>query len=252
MNAPRDGVAGRRIRAVLHAHSLWSYDGSWQLDAIARLFARMGADAVLMTEHDTGFAPERFEEFRRACAAASRQGCLLVPGIEYSCPDNDIHILTWGLERFLAEHRPVHDTLSAVRDGGGIAVFAHPVRRDAWRLFQDAWVDRLDAIEIWNRKSDGLAPGDRAMELLRQTGLCPTVGVDFHRLKHLYPLSMGLTLAPGADLTPKAVLDALRTGTGVPLAFGRPVLTPEGEPARLHPRLERARRTLKRLRPRRS
>lgn len=239
------------LRVVLHVHSTWSYDGRWTLHRLARLYGALGVDAVMMTEHDTGFDPAAFDAYRAACAAASTQGCRLVPGIEYSCPDNDIHILTWGLDRFLAEHRPVAETLAAVAEAGGAAIFAHPVRRDAWAKFDPAWTAQLHGIELWNRKSDGIAPGARAEALIAGTGLPATVGQDFHRLRQLWPLSMRIEADP-ADPGP-GVVAALRAGIARPLAFGRPVLGPKGEVRRgVHDRLEAWRRSgLGRLRGRR-
>ena len=260
------------LRVVLHAHSAWSYDGHWQLAAIARLFGRLGADAVMMTEHDTGFAPGgdaqgRFAEYRAACAAASTRACRLIPGIEYSDGGNDVHILTWGLDRFLLEGRPVEATLEEVRALGGVAVLAHPARRDAWRLFRPAWVPLLDGIEIWNRKADGLAPGEEALRLQAETGLAPTVGIDFHRSRHLYPLDH---LCPPAQATgpgdgsrdgpgeepgegsgaglERRLVAALRARALVPRAFRRALVGAEGGPPRgleVHRRLERARLALR-------
>lgn len=210
----------RNIRAVLHAHSTWSYDGSWDLGRIAGFYGRLGVQAVMMTEHDTGFDPDSFETYRQACAAASTARCTLIPGIEYSCPDNDIHVLTWGLRSFLAEHRPVTETLNRVAEAGGVAVFAHPIRRDAWSKFDPAWVPLLSGIEIWNRKSDGIAPGVRALELRKATGLSATVGQDFHKLRHAYPLTQLITIKPGANLEDELVL-ALQQGKTIPQAYRR-------------------------------
>jgi predicted metal-dependent phosphoesterase TrpH len=238
------------VRVVLHAHSVWSYDGHWQLAEIARLFGRLGADAVMLTEHDTGFAPEgdaerRFGAYRAACAAASTPRCRLIPGIEYSDPANDIHILTWGLDRFLGAGRAVEATLEEVRAAGGAAVLAHPARRDAWRLFRDAWVPLLDGIEIWNRKTDGLAPGQEALRLQAATGLAPTVGVDFHRLRHFYPLDHAVDAPAGAREA--GLVQAIREGRLTPRAFRRPLVR-AGEPVeagRLHRSAETARRALR-------
>lgn len=240
----------RPVRVVMHAHSTWSYDGRWSLPAIARLYGRMGVRAVMMSEHDTGFDPESFASYRAACAAASTARCTLVPGIEYSSPENDIHILTWGLDRFLAEHRPVAETLAAVRAGGGIAVFAHPVRREAWRRFDPDWVPQLAAIELWNRKSDGISWGSEALELIRSSGLPASVGQDFHRLRQLYPLTQGFDLPAESLRAPTtlepALVAALAEGRSHPLAFGRPILGPSGSPAgSWHPRLEQGRRRLR-------
>lgn len=241
----------RKLRVVLHAHSVWSYDGHWQLPEIARLFGRLGADAVMMTEHDTGFAPGRFAEYRAACAAASTPRCRLVPGIEYSDPGNDIHILTWGLDRFLGEGRQVEATLEDVRACGGVAVFAHPARHDAWRLFREAWVPLLDGIEIWNRKTDGVAPGAEALRLRAATGLAPTVGVDFHRARHFYPLDHAVDAEAGPGEEPEGLLvRAIRARALEPRAFRRP-LEAAGQPGpgafRVHRGLEAGRRALRRI-----
>jgi predicted metal-dependent phosphoesterase TrpH len=234
------------MRVVLHVHSIWSYDGRWPLARIARVYGALGVDAVMMTEHDTGFDPARFPEYRAACAAASTRRCRLIPGIEYSSPDNDIHILTWGLDHFLAEHRPVSETVSAVSEAGGAAIFAHPVRRRAWAAFDPAWVSHLHGIELWNRKSDGIAWGAEAQRLIGETGLAATVGQDFHRLRHLYPLTMTLPL-PAGDLE-AGLVAALRAGGMRPQAFRRAMLDAGGaiRPG-AHGWLERRRRGLRDL-----
>lgn len=235
------------LRAVLHAHSTWSYDGRWSLSAIARLYGTLGVRVVMMTEHDTGFHPDSFADYRAACAAASDHRCTLIAGIEYSSPDNSIHILTWGLDRFLAEHRPVAETLASVRDLGGVAIFAHPVRRAAWRAFDPAWVPLLSGIELWNRKSDGLSWSPEALALIRDTGLPATVGQDFHHLRHLYPLTQRFELATEPQ-TPaaleKALVAALAEGHTEPHVFGRPLLAHDG-PSGIHPKLEHTRRRIR-------
>ena len=235
------GVEAMKI--VLHAHSTWSYDGRWDLARIARFYGAFGVDAVMMTEHDTGFVPSAYETYRQACAAASTARCTLVPGIEYSCPDNDIHILTWGLPDFLAEHRPVAETLEAVARAGGAAVFAHPVRRSAFRLFDRGWIPLLSGVEIWNRKSDGLTWGREAEALVAETGLAPTVGQDFHRLRHAYPLTMHVE-RPEGELE-IGLVAALQQGAMSPMALGRPLIQAGRLQHVPHDRLERMRSGLR-------
>ena len=237
------------LRAVMHVHSEWSYDGRWQLEDIARLYARFGVRAVLMTEHDTGFDPQRFFRYRAACKTASTARCTLIPGIEYSSPDNDVHILTWGLDVFLGEYRPVIETLMAVRKAGGVAVFAHPVRRDAWKRFDSDWIELLTGIEVWNRKSDGIAPGHQAAGLIASTRMAATVGQDFHTLRQLYPLTMCLDTGEKATPTQADIVEAIRAGRMTPLAFGRPIYDPRGNLLRRpHDALERSRVGLRDLR----
>jgi hypothetical protein len=216
-------VKQRSVTTILHAHSSWSYDGRWPLARLARLFGRMGAEAAMLTEHDTGFDAARFADFVAECAAASTRRCRLVPGIEYSSPDNDVHILTWGVDRFLGVGRPVLATLRDVAEAGGVSVLAHPARRDAWRLFLPEWVPYLAAIEVWNRKADGLAPGREALALVARTGLPATAGLDFHRRKQIWPLANRLTVDTALPLE-RGLVEALRAGRVVPTAFGLPVL----------------------------
>lgn len=238
-----------KIRAVLHIHSTWSYDGSWNLPEIARLYGRFGIRAVMLTEHDTGFDPESFSTYRAACAAASTPRCTLIPGIEYSSPENDIHILTWGLRSFLAEHRPVLETLKAVRAHGGAAVFAHPVRRNSWEKFDPEWADFLSAIELWNRKADGICWGSKAFEIIQKTGLPATVGQDFHRMKQLYPLTQTFEIPEGfsyKDNIEEILVSNLNKGSSKPEAFYTPVLRKDGSPIGFpHRHLEWMRRAIR-------
>lgn len=238
-----------RFNAILHAHSNWSYDGHWTLPALAMFYGRVGVRAVMMTEHDTGFDPDSFPAYRAACSAASTRRCTLIPGVEYSCPENITHILTWGLDTFLSEGRPVNETLRAVRDRGGVAILAHPVRRDAWRRFENSWIPDLSGIEIWNRKSDGICWGHEALDLIRRTGLSAMVGQDFHRLRHFYPLTHRFDLA-ASDFTmlEKALVRELAAGRSTPQVFWRNLLDEDGTPGpTIHPRMETIRRKLRRV-----
>ena len=224
----------RAMHVVLHAHSEWSYDAAWPLKRIAQLFGSLGVRAVLMSEHDTGFDPSRFTEYRAACADASTARCTLIPGIEYSCPDNDVHLLTWGLDTFLAEHRPVSETLQRVREAGGVSVLAHPNRRDVWRRYDPTWTELLSGIEVWNRKSNGIRPCRKALDLVHATGLPATIGCDFHRLRNLYPLTNRIAVEPEQPLEPQLVSSIAR-GRLSPCAFAQPLFA--APPARLGPAL---------------
>ena len=206
----------------------------------------MGVAAVMMSEHDTGFDPSRYQEFRKACDHASTEKCRIIPGIEYSCPNNDVHILTWGLTEFLTEHQPVLDTLKRVKERGGVAIFAHPARRAAWAQFDENWVPYLTGIELWNRKSDGISYCPEAWRLLEKHGIAATVGQDFHRLRHFYPLTMRADIAAATE---DQLVKALRDGRMVPHVFGQPLLSPTGTPRTgLHDRAEKLRRVLRDLR----
>jgi hypothetical protein len=207
-----------QIAAACHIHSEWSYDGKWSLPALADEFGRRRYRVLMMTEHDLGFSEARQIEYRNACAEASSANLLVLPGIEYSDSTNTVHILVWGPVPFLGEGLPTNELLSAVKAANGVAVFAHPSRRDAWKKFDPSWSDQLLGIEVWNRKTDGWAPSRKAPLLLKGTSLLEFVGMDFHNRRQFFPLTMELDL--GSTLDELAVIETLRSRRCRAKAFG--------------------------------
>ena len=175
----------------------------------------------MMTEHDRGFTAARWEQYRTACAEASSDDLLVMPGIEYSDAENRTHVLVWGNIPFLGENLPTGQMLEAVRESDGVAVFAHPGRKQAWKHFEPEWTDKLLGIEIWNRKYDGWAPGEVASTLQQSGNSLPFVGLDFHTARQTFPLGMMLDI-DGA-ITEEAVLQSLRLKRCRGQAFGLPV-----------------------------
>ena len=210
-----------KVLAVCHVHSDWSYDGSWSLLELAARFRQRGCRVLMMTEHDRGFTTERFEEYRHECAQVSSDELLVIPGIEYSDALNRVHVLTWGPVPFLGESLPTDEMLKAVSAANGIAVLAHPSRKDVWQSFAPQWADKLLGIEAWNRKYDGWAPSTTAPDLLSQTGTIPFVGLDFHTERQGFPLAMALDLE--SAVSEEAVLGCLRARRCEAHAFGAPL-----------------------------
>jgi hypothetical protein len=209
------------ILAACHVHSAWSYDGSWELDALSQSFSPRGYRVLMMTEHDLGFSQERLNEYRQACSGASSDKMLVVPGIEYSDAANRVHVLVWGDVPFLGEGLPTGEMLARVRSAGGLAVLAHPSRREAWKSFEPSWADALLGIEVWNRKYDGWAPSKNAKALLQTTGALHFVGLDFHTERQFFPLGMALDVQ--GEISERSVLDALRVRRCSARAFKFPV-----------------------------
>jgi hypothetical protein len=212
-------------------HSEWSHDATWRLGDIAEAFADRGYDVVLLSDHCQQFSPDRWTEYRAACAAASTDRVLLVPGVEYNDLDNVVHVPVWGDVRFYG--REVPDTgrlLVEVTGDGGIAVLAHPWRRDAWRRYDPKWTPYLSAIEVWNRKYDGIAPNRNAAALARREGLPDFVAVDFHSSRQFFPLAVRLELEEvrvngEGQIDLAAVHGALRAGRFAPVFRDRPLET---------------------------
>ena len=206
------------ILAACHAHSNWSYDGSWTIPDLAKEFKRRGYRVLMLTEHDRNFSSEKLARFRDECRANTTSDLLIVPGIEYSDSTNTLHILTWGDVPFLGENQPTEHTLRSVQGAGGVSVFAHPSRRNAWRLFEPKWSQFLLGIELWNRKTDGWRPSGRAPALIEASNAVPFVGLDFHTIGQMFPLGMALQI--DTSLTEESVVQCLKNRRCEARAFG--------------------------------
>jgi hypothetical protein len=209
------------IRAACHIHSDWSYDGKWPLERLAAEFRARKYRVLLMTEHDRGFSVSRLKQYREACAAASGPDLLVIPGLEYSDAQNCVHVLVWGAVPFLGENLPTLELLEKVKRHDGIAVFAHPSRKAAWKLFEPRWSAGLLGIEIWNRKTDGWAASPNADRLLKSSGLMPFAGLDFHSPRQFFPLAMVFPAL--TTVSEHEVLRQLRTRQSHGTSFGRPL-----------------------------
>jgi hypothetical protein len=213
----------RTAKVAAHVHSTWSYDGQWSLEDIARAFTRLGYDAVLMAEHDPGFDERRWQEYQLACQAASTSQIALIPGIEYQDPDNVVHTIVWGADvPFLGSERPTLEVLRAASEHETAALMAHPWRRNAIERFEPQWAPLLSATEIWNRKSDGIAPRPGARAFAQTHRLTPFVSLDFHRARQFFPLAMviDVEVAP----TTAALVRSIRTGACLPKFAGMSAL----------------------------
>ena len=250
-------VATSTVRVVAHVHSEWSDDASWSLSRIAATFGRRGYSVVLMSEHSRGFTSAKWLEYMDACEKASSGRVTLVPGIEYGDEDDVVHIPVWGRLPFFGEAPRTGTLLAEVSQAGGTAVWAHPWRRAAWKRFDPEWSEHLGAIEVWNRKYDGIAPNRRSLDLSRREGAPAFVSLDFHTRRQLFPLSLALRLAdlpgehvaePSSPITVDRVYEALQSGRFSARAFGLELerLT-EGPPAAVLAVLESSRRALARL-----
>jgi hypothetical protein len=236
----------KSARAAAHVHSSWSYDAQWSLRDIASAFRRRRYDVVLMAEHDRSFDEHKWADYRLACQEASTDGILLVPGIEYEDSDGVVHIPVWGDQvPFLGAGRPTLEVLRCARAANAIAVLAHPWRRDAISRYRPEWGGLLSAIEIWNRKYDGVAPSRQLRQFADRENVEPFVSLDFHNRHQFFPLAMSITLA--GEPSPAAVVEAIRDGHCRPEFLGGPALRfTEGVAGAALRVLERARRGVRR------
>jgi hypothetical protein len=140
------------LACVIHAHSRYS-DGTGSVAQIAAAGARAGADAVLLTDHDTIEAKRRGEE--RWWGST-----LICVGVEVS-PAGGNHYLAFGLDEEI-DHQGMSsaEIIAAVDDAGGFGFLAHPFSRGSERFRRAGmpW-DSLDdrrytGLELWSFVTD--------------------------------------------------------------------------------------------------
>lgn len=128
------------VRFDLHIHSEHSPDGRMSLDEIVSCARARGLQGVAVCDHD-----------RALTETWDAPDFLLIPGVELSTDQG--HLLGLFVTEQI-EARELGAAIDAVHACGGLAVMAHPFERscDAQRL--DAYLDRLDGIEVWNGRAD--------------------------------------------------------------------------------------------------
>jgi hypothetical protein len=198
------------------------------LSAIARLGEHLGASAVVMSEHDFDFSPTRWGDYVKACRKASTVKCVIIPGIEYSSPDDDIHVVTMGTPFFHGARNDLLETLTSVHLEGGAAILAHPRRRDCFNKISSDLLDLLDGVEIWNRKVDGLLPVNTYFRFARDHGLAPIVAMDLHTWRQVFPMWNEISAEP-----------ELPDGDGVAAALHKRLIAPACILGKLEPCLDR-------------
>ena len=224
-------LMGQKIKVACHIHSEWSYDAFWTLPDLANFFSKRGFKALLMTEHDRGFNEAKLNDYKKACSAVSNENIMLIPGIEYSDPTNTIHILTWGEAPFFGENQETYSMLKHVDEHKGLAVFAHPSRKSAWKRFDSKWTPLLQGIEVWNRKSDGISPSPHARRIASDTRLPGFYGLDFHRINQNFPLYLEANL-PQNKNDPATLVESIRSGKFTSRAFYLDSSVVESKPIR--------------------
>ena len=187
------------VKTAFHVHSDWSYDGRWSLDKVSEVFMDRGYDAVMLCEHCRTFDEHRWNDYVSACLD-TRSGAMLVPGIEYSDPTNTTHVPVWGLEHFIGPEPDMENLVSSLKQQNmnRFAVFAHPTRRDAWKHVTDDFLDVMNAVEIWNRKTDGFAPSRNASVFINESRK-PIAALDFHSDRQRFPFVLEIEAEDDAD-----------------------------------------------------
>ncbi len=159
----------------LHMHTEHSYDCSVPVEALLDHAEAQGLGAIAVTDHNV------FAGARKAVELARGRALTVIPGEEVKTTAGEV------IGLFLSEEIPrgmsMADTITAIREQGGIVYLPHPFDRlhsipDARTLHRH--LAEIDVFEVYNAKLllDGF--NDEALRFARKYNLTMGAGSDAH------------------------------------------------------------------------
>ena len=210
------------FRGAFHLHSRYSYDGQIPLQEMAPMLKEKGYSFGLMSEHAYDRAKKRFltrEEFQKFiedCRRYSSPDFLLVPGLEFACYDNKVHLLTTPLPRAFSLEGldTAPKILETARRENALAFLVHPFYGKAHARLTAGEFSALDGFEIWNynyqRKLGPSAPEYfKSVEWLKRGNSRAIAGLDLHRKEDLADISIKIK---AEMLKEEIIFEKLRAG----------------------------------------
>ena len=203
----------------LHVHTaIGSSDCHLSLDRLTEAAHQVGIQGFAVMEHDTSWAPERVDCYRR------ESGLFVCAGREW--PSNWGHVIAFGLDHELEDIRRLEDLRRLADEAGGYLILAHPFRffpsgsnylfgpqgnsstltleemasHPAWQL--------VDEIEVLNYNCTD-KENELAAAVARVLGKRGTAGSDAHTFTEV---GRCITVLERAVATEGELIDELRAG----------------------------------------
>jgi predicted metal-dependent phosphoesterase TrpH len=221
----------RLIKTEFHLHTAeTSPCGKVPARELVRAFAETGYGTMIVTDH---YLPGMFESrgtrglflkgYRAARAAAESVDFTVLPGLEFRFDGADNDFLIYGMEE--ADFPKLPDTLcrysladfhAYCRDRGFLVFQAHPFR--PWCKVRDP--AHLDGVEVYNGNVRQENHNGLALAFARKHRLLEVAGGDVHQLSDVREAAL---LVPETLLTPKGIVEYLRTHPKVGAEFEEPL-----------------------------
>jgi len=166
------------MKADLHIHTNFSYDGFSSPEEIVRVAIEKNIDCICITDHG---------EIRGAVEAmkiAFDKNILIVPGIEILTTSGDV--LGINVKKLIPDGLSVEKTVEEIRRQGGIAIIPHPFDRPItgfWGGKKKLQTINVDGIEIFNASVILKRANRKALNFSQEMNLPFTAGSDAHRAK---------------------------------------------------------------------
>mgnify|MGYP000280101747 CR=1 FL=1 len=192
------------LTVELHSHSALSYDGRDDVDLLLEQASAVGLDALAVTDHD------EIDASVEAASKASEYGLVGITGMEVTTAAG--HLLAFGIRERVEPGLPFTETLTRIREQGGIAVVPHPFQKSRSGVAHNISRDELasaDAIEVYNSRLLTGRANRRAEGFARKRDLPMTAGSDAHISEMV---GQAPTLVGTDERSEEAILNAIREG----------------------------------------
>lgn len=199
-----------RARGVVHVHSAFSADGSLSIDEIARRCVDRGLSFVALTDHAEDVDQAAMRRLVAACQKRSRDGFVLIPGLEYRLSEQ-VHILAIGQYQLL-DAPGVVDAIEAAFGDGCVLVASHCTLDSD---IPPRVLEILSAVEIWNvSRHTRFLPAGGGVAAYRQWSraypdLLAIGGLDMHSGREW---GCAVVLERDCEVRQDTVLSELRAG----------------------------------------
>ena len=194
------------MKADLHVHTNYSYDGFCSPKEMVRAAIKKGIDCLCITDHN------QIKGAVEAMKFAFDKNILIVPGIEILTTYGEM--LGINVKKIIPDGLSPKEAIKQIRKQGGIAVIPHPFDK----FFKGFWAgekeirDLLpDAIEVFNAGVILPSANKKAFLFADKNNFAFTAGSDSHKTEFV-----GLTYLeiPGKILTEKDLVSAVMEKRG--------------------------------------
>jgi predicted metal-dependent phosphoesterase TrpH len=175
-----DPLADREWIAVdLHMHTSWSHDCSIEVDELLDHAEAIGLGGIAVTDHNV------FGGALEAVELAEGRDLVVIPGEEVKTADQG-EIIGLFLEEEIPRGLSFEETVTAIRDQGGLVYLPHPFDRmhaipDPATLHRH--VAEIDVFEVFNARLLRESFNDEALRFARKYRLLQGAGSDAHVLQ---------------------------------------------------------------------